>query len=41
MGEPRIYWLDEKKGKELWGRRCNDCDLQEQGYDPEWKPAKN
>ncbi len=35
--EPKMYWRDKDANKELWSRRCNDCDLREQGYDPEWK----
>lgn len=38
--ESRMYWFDEQKKQELWGRRCKDCDLQEQGFDPEWARNK-
>jgi len=35
-GSPSKMWLDERKNKELWRRSCRDCDLTEQGYNPEW-----
>lgn len=38
--KPRMQWLDERKNQELWSRRCKDCDLQEQGYSPEWMIKK-
>lgn len=34
-----MLWFDKDKNKELWSRRCNDCDLREERCDPEWKPT--
>lgn len=35
--KPTKIWFDEKQNKELWHRRCTDCERREQGYNPEWK----
>lgn len=41
FGMPQKLWLDERKNKELWRRRCKDCDHVQQGYDPEWRIKKD
>jgi len=40
-GKPQKMWLDETKNKELWRRKCKDCEEAQQGYNPEWMEKKD
>jgi len=35
-GKPRKLWFDEEVKKELWSRRCDDCDGIAQEFNPKW-----